>query len=114
MHAVGWHSLAFWPGWPLSAQGEVVYGLIPAEKVKTKVMGQIVNVPSAKTVAVAEVRNAAVAFGLLGVFLGGLVGASGGLARRSTFATSRCGGPRCDSGRGTGRSRLFRADTIFP
>ena len=66
--------------------GEVVYELIPAKLVESKIMGQTTMSPSAQTVAVAVVRNAALAFGLLGVCLGGFLGAAGGLARRSASA----------------------------
>jgi hypothetical protein len=67
--------------------GEAVYDRIPAELVKVTTMGQTVLAPTADTTAVAEVRNAALTFGLLGVCLGAFLGAAGGLARRSASAT---------------------------
>jgi hypothetical protein len=85
--ARGWLALAgLLAGLVAFGAGEAVYELIPAKSVKTRIMGQIVSAPSAETVAVAVVRNAAVAFGLLGVCLAGSLGVAGGLARRSKFA----------------------------
>jgi hypothetical protein len=85
--ARGWLALGgLLAGLAAFGAGEAVYKLIPAELVKTRTMGQIVIGPSAKTSAVAEVRNGALAFGLLGVCLGGFLGAAGGLARRSAPA----------------------------
>ena len=66
--------------------GEAVYKLIPAQVVKVQTMGQTILASTAETTAVASVRNSALAFGLLGVCLGGFLGAAGGLARRSVSA----------------------------
>ena len=71
--------------------GEAVYELFPAQRVKTKLMGQTIMAPSAETTALAVTRNAALAFGLLGVCLGGFMGAAGGLARRSASAILSAG-----------------------
>jgi hypothetical protein len=85
--ARGWLALGgLLAGLAAFGAGEAVYKLIPAELVKTRTMGQIVIGPSAKTSAVADVRNGALAFGLLGACVGGFLGAAGGLARRSAPA----------------------------
>lgn len=73
------------------AAGEAVYKLIPAELVKVNTMGQIMMAPTEKTARAADVRNAALAFGLLGVCLGSFMGTAGGLARRSASAMARAG-----------------------
>ena len=83
----GWLALAgLLAGIAAFGSGEVVYKLIPAEKVTQKIMGQTVVGPTAKTTAVADIRNAALGFGLLGVCLGGTLGVAGGMARRSASA----------------------------
>lgn len=71
--------------------GEAVYKLVPAEKVKQTIMGQTLYAPTGPTTIVADTRNAALAFGILGVCLGGFLGAAGGLARRSAIATLGAG-----------------------
>jgi hypothetical protein len=69
--------------------GEAVYQLIPAELVKVRdgVNGQPVMGTTDETLRAAAGKNASVAFGALGLCLGGFLGAAGGLARRSTKAT---------------------------
>jgi hypothetical protein len=71
--------------------GEAAYQRIPAEAVTFNTMGTMVTATTAATVAVAEVRNAAVAFGLLGLGLGLCLGIAGGLARRSATAAVQAG-----------------------
>ncbi len=71
--------------------GEAVYELFPAEKVEIDIMGRKVLGPTAKTKSVAELRNGALTFGLLGACLGGFSGMAGGLARRSAPAMSVAG-----------------------
>jgi len=66
--------------------GEMILDLIPAKSVPVPTMGQIVMAPTTATANVALTRNGALAFGLLGLCLGGLVGTAGGLARRSAPA----------------------------
>jgi MFS family permease len=85
--ARGWLAVAgLLAGIAAFGAGEAVYELIPAKKVQQKIMGQTVVAPTPETSGVASTQNAALTFGLLGVCLGGLVGAAGGLARRSTIA----------------------------
>jgi hypothetical protein len=47
--------------------------------------------PTVATENVAVARNGALAFGVLGLFLGGCLGLAGGLARRSSFAIAAGG-----------------------
>ena len=54
-------------------------------------MGIISQAVTAETQSVADVRNAALAFGVLGACLGGCLGVAGGLARRSAVATAAAG-----------------------
>jgi len=65
--------------------GEAIYKVIPVELVLQDVMmtNQKAMLPSVKTENAAMAKNAALAFGVLGVSLGGLLGIAGGLARRS-------------------------------
>ena len=73
--------------------GELIYKIIPAEKVLQSVMMTNVKVmlPTRATEDAAAARNGALSFGLLGVCLGGALGIAGGLARRSTSAAIRGG-----------------------
>jgi hypothetical protein len=73
--------------------GEAVYGIIPAELVlqRDHMTGKQVMHTSVETVQMAMAKNASLAFGALGLCLGGLLGATGGLARRSTSATVTAG-----------------------
>ncbi len=61
----------------------MLYQIIPAQVEGVNTMGNILMVPTAKTVTNADTRNAALTFGVLGVCLAGLLGIAGGLARRS-------------------------------
>ncbi len=68
--------------------GEAVYGLIPAETSKIQTLGNVVTAQTGQTLEVAAVRNAALAFGVLGLCLGGTFGLAGGMiGRRPTIAT---------------------------
>jgi hypothetical protein len=69
--------------------GEAVYEIIPAEGIqqRDRRTGREFIGPSAETVNMAAAKNAALAFGALGLCLGGFLGIAGGLARRSTSAT---------------------------
>lgn len=71
--------------------GEIVYDLIPTEKEQVNTLGTLSMVPTAKTTIRAAIRNGALAFGALGVCLGGLLGIAGGLARRSVSAMVAAG-----------------------
>jgi hypothetical protein len=71
--------------------GEATHKLIPAEKVQINAMGRIMNAPTGATQAVANTRNAAIAFGLLGMCLGGCLGIAGGQARRVLSGTIAAG-----------------------
>jgi hypothetical protein len=71
--------------------GEAVYELIPAAAVTQTALGLTKVSPSVATENVAAARNGAVAFGVLGLFLGGCLGLAGGLARRSSFAVAAGG-----------------------
>lgn len=71
--------------------GEAVYDLIPAKSVTQHALGLTKVSPTVATETVAAVRNGALAFGVLGLFLGGCLGLAGGLARRSSFAAAAGG-----------------------
>jgi len=68
--------------------GEALDKIIPAALVAQTAQSsnQPVMGPTPETEKVAAVKNAALAFGALGLCLGGFLGIAGGLARRSTFA----------------------------
>ena len=66
--------------------GEAVYELIPAEQLKVVTMGTAHVGPTAATMMVAEARNGALTFGVLGLCVGALMGMAGGAARRSASA----------------------------
>ena len=71
--------------------GEAVYDLIPAASMTQHALGLTRVTPTLATEIVAAVRNGALAFGVLGLFLGGCLGLAGGLARRSWFAVAAGG-----------------------
>jgi hypothetical protein len=73
--------------------GEMIYKIIPAEKVLQSVMmtNAKVMLPTRATENVAATKNAALAFGLLGLCLGSGLGIAGGLARKSAPAAIRGG-----------------------
>ena len=73
------------------AIGEATYELIPPKIVPINMMGHTTMGPSPETSERASVRNAAIAFGVFGVCLGGLLGIAGGLARRSVSASVTAG-----------------------
>jgi hypothetical protein len=68
--------------------GEAVYEIIPPERIQQtdRRTGREFMGPSVETVNMAAAKNAALAFGALGLCLGGFLGIAGGLARRSTSA----------------------------
>jgi hypothetical protein len=71
--------------------GEATYKWIPAQKLTYHAFGSKVISATAATQAVADVRNGALAFGVLGLCLGGCLGVAGGLARRSKVAAAGAG-----------------------
>ncbi len=73
--------------------GEMIYKIIPAEKVPQSVMmtNLKVTLPTRATEDAAAARNGALSFGLLGLCLGSALGIAGGLARRSAPAATRGG-----------------------
>ena len=73
--------------------GEAIYNLIPPQRVPQKIRMSNIEVllPSHHTENAAAAKNAALAFGLLGTCLGGLLGMAGGLARQSKSATVTAG-----------------------
>jgi hypothetical protein len=71
--------------------GEMVYDLIPAGAVTQHALGLTKVTPTVATETVAEARNGALAFGVLGLFLAGSLGLAGGLARRSAFGAAAGG-----------------------
>ena len=73
--------------------GEAIYNLIPPQRVPQKIRMSNIEVllPSRHTENAAAAKNAALAFGLLGTCLGGLLGMAGGLARQSKSATVTAG-----------------------
>jgi hypothetical protein len=72
--------------------GEAVYKLIPAAMVTQHALQLVKVTPTVATENVATARNGAVAFGMLGLFLGGCLGLAGGLARRSNASALTAGG----------------------
>jgi hypothetical protein len=66
--------------------GEAIYELIPAEKSEIITMGKKAMATTPESTRVADTRNAALTFGVLGLCLGGCLGMAGGVARRSTSA----------------------------
>jgi hypothetical protein len=71
--------------------GELLYKLIPPERVPRDLMGSKIMVPSLETVNVAATKNAALAFGALGLCLAGTLGIVGGLAQRQPSSSARGG-----------------------
>lgn len=71
--------------------GEAVYNVIPAAAVTQTALGLTRLTPTVATENAAQARNGALAFGVLGLFLGGCLGLAGGLARRSSFAIAAGG-----------------------
>jgi hypothetical protein len=71
--------------------GEATYKIIPARRVALNTLGTITQNVTPETQSAAEVRNAALAFAVLGGCLGGCLGMAGGLARRSGWATAAAG-----------------------
>jgi hypothetical protein len=70
--------------------GEAVYGRFPIEWVELYERGPHLG-PTRATVAAAGAKNASLAFGALGLCLGGFLGAAGGLGRRSARAAATGG-----------------------
>jgi hypothetical protein len=66
--------------------GEAAYNLIPAKHVMMSMMGRTLPAITAEAQSVADARNGALAFGVLGACLGGCLGIAGGWARRSRTA----------------------------
>jgi hypothetical protein len=64
--------------------GEAVYEIIPTGKVEVNLMGTKTMTVDRGTSMVADARNGALTFAVLGLCLGGCLGLAGGLARRST------------------------------
>jgi hypothetical protein len=100
---------------------EPVYNLIQPEEVLQGVSGRELMRPSAETIGVAAGKNAALAFGALGLCLAGFLGVAGGLARRSARAAVTAGltGAVLGAGLGAGVSRavvpsLYLAQYRYP
>jgi hypothetical protein len=73
--------------------GEAAYDLfVPEEVMQRDTMSrrQLLH-PTAETITMAAAKNASLAFGALGLCLGGFLGAAGGLARRSIAAAVTAG-----------------------
>ncbi len=82
--------------WKLALAGTVLAGAVAAGLYEaiptifipppnmTRMMGQLVNIPKAADVIVADRKNAMVAFAIAGGLLAMVLGAAGGLARRSS------------------------------
>ncbi len=71
--------------------GEATYKIIPARRIMLNTMGTIAPAVTAEHQTAADVRNAALAFAVLGGCLGGCLGLAGGLARRSGGAAAAAG-----------------------
>jgi hypothetical protein len=73
------------------AVGEATYKWIPAQQVTYRAFGRMVTSATGATVMVADARNGALAFAVLGCWLGGCLGIAGGLARRAPAAAAVSG-----------------------
>jgi hypothetical protein len=71
--------------------GEAIYKVIPPASVEQNISGNKVMLPDRDTNIVASTKNGALAFGVLGLCLGGFLGMAGGQARRSTPASLTAG-----------------------
>jgi hypothetical protein len=71
--------------------GEPLYKAIPPERVPRDLMGTRIMDPSQETQRVAATKNAALAFGVLGLCLAGSLGVVGGLGRRPASSSARGG-----------------------
>ena len=73
--------------------GEAMYKVIPVERVPQDVMmtNHKAMLPSLETENAAMAKNAALAFGVLGICLAGSLGMAGGLARWSMTAATKAG-----------------------
>ena len=71
--------------------GEATYNIIPARRIMLNTMGTILPAVTPEHQMAAAVRNAALAFAVLGGCLGGCLGVAGGLSRRSSRATAAAG-----------------------
>jgi hypothetical protein len=71
--------------------GEPLYKVIPPELVPRDLMGTKIMIPSQETQSVAAIKNAALAFGVLGLCLAGSLGVVGGLARGPASSSTRGG-----------------------
>jgi hypothetical protein len=71
--------------------GEATYRIIPARRIMLNTMGTIAPAITAEHQTAADIRNAALAFAVLGGCLGGCLGVAGGLARRSFGASVAAG-----------------------
>lgn len=71
--------------------GEPLYKVIPPELVPRDLMGTKTMIPSQETQGVAATKNAALAFGVLGLCLAGSLGVVGGLARWPASSPARGG-----------------------
>jgi hypothetical protein len=71
--------------------GEATYKVIPARLVEVPTPASVVMAVSPESQAVADVRNAAFAYAVVGGCLGGCLGIAGGLARRSGTAAAAAG-----------------------
>jgi hypothetical protein len=73
--------------------GESIYRIVPAKKVlqSVRMTSAKVMLPTPATENAAAARNGALAFGVLGLFLGCSLGIAGGLARKSPAAATRAG-----------------------
>jgi hypothetical protein len=81
---------AFLAGLAAFGIGEAVYKRFPIEWVELHERGPHLG-PTQATVVAAATKNASLAFGALGLCLGGFLGAAGGLGRRSTRAATTGG-----------------------
>ena len=71
--------------------GEATYDRIAAKKIMLNTMGTVAPAVTGANLSVAVVRNGAVACGVLGLCLGGILGIAGGLSGRSRSATVKAG-----------------------
>jgi hypothetical protein len=71
--------------------GEWLFDLIPPTTVQQNISGNLVMLPNRETWIVADTRNGAINFALLGACLGGFLGVAGGLAQKSSSGAGTAG-----------------------
>ncbi len=71
--------------------GEAVYNVVPAKQIMMNTMGTSAMAVTGENQSLAVVRNGAIACGVLGLWLGGILGMAGGVSRGSRSSTWKAG-----------------------